>query len=113
MTAGMVMACWKRPQPAAYPTAACKLACSVSSQAAACPGVDSCGTEPGCRAAGKGEMGGHLDGDVLGGGQRGVQVVVQQPAGRGIRFGGVAGGGQGAGVLTDQVVQPVAAGCGL
>jgi hypothetical protein len=47
-----------------------------------------------------------------GGGGR-VQVVVQQPAGGGASSGGVVGGGQGAGVLADQVVQVVAARCGL
>ena len=52
-------------------------------------------------------------GDVLAGGQGGVQVVVQQPAGRGVRVRRVVGGGQGAGVLAEQVVQLVAAGGGL
>jgi hypothetical protein len=48
------------------------------------------------------------------GGPGGVQVVVQQPDGRGIGVGGVAaGGGQGPGVLPDQVVELVPAGGGL
>ena len=42
-----------------------------------------------------------------------MQVVVQQPAGRGVCVGGVACGDQGAGVLAEQVVQLVPAGCGL
>jgi hypothetical protein len=50
---------------------------------------------------------------VLAGGSGGVQVVTQQPAGRGGGFGGDVGGGQGAGVLSDQVVLLVAARCGL
>jgi hypothetical protein len=50
---------------------------------------------------------------VLAGGQRGVQVVVQQPPGGGLTGSGVISGGQGAGVLAEQVVQPVAAGGGL
>ena len=52
-------------------------------------------------------------GDVLAGGQRGMQVVIQQPAGRGVGVGRVVGGGQGAGVFAEQVVQLVAAGGGL
>src|SRR5215467_7008051 len=52
-------------------------------------------------------------GEVPAGGHGGVQVVVQQSADRGIRFGGVLTGGQGAGVLAEQVVQLVAAGGGL
>ena len=47
------------------------------------------------------------------GGQSGMEVAVQQPPGRGVCFRWVVSGGQGAGVLADQVVQPVAAGCGL
>ena len=50
---------------------------------------------------------------VLAGGHRGVQVVVQQPPGCGTAAGRVVGGCQGAGVLAEQVVQQVAAGCGL
>jgi hypothetical protein len=46
------------------------------------------------------------------GGQRGVQVVIQQSPGRLVCFGGVVGGGQAAGVLAEQVVQLVAAGAG-
>ena len=42
-----------------------------------------------------------------------MQVIVQQPADRGIGFGWIVGGGQRAGVLAEQVVQLVAAGCGL
>ena len=52
-------------------------------------------------------------GEVPAGGQGGVQVVVQQPAGRGVGSGRVVGGGEGAGVLAEQVMQLVAAGCGL
>src|SRR5262249_56632694 len=51
--------------------------------------------------------------EVAAGGYGGVQVVVQQPADRGIRFGRVLTGRQGAGVLTQQVVQLAAAGGGL
>ena len=50
---------------------------------------------------------------VLGGGHRGVQVVVQQPPRSGTGVGRVAGRCQGAGVLAEQVVQQVAAGCWL
>ena len=44
---------------------------------------------------------------------RGVLVVVQQPAQPRRRLGGGVGGGQGPGVLADQVVQPVPAAGGL
>ena len=71
------------------------------------------GTQAGCRPGGKEEDAGSSDGEVLAGGQRGVQVVVQQPAGRGVAISWVVGGGEGAGVLAEQVVQPVAAGGGL
>jgi hypothetical protein len=49
---------------------------------------------------------------VPAGGRRGVRVVTHQPSGRGRRIFFV-GGGQRAGVLAKQVVQEVAAGCGL
>ena len=54
-----------------------------------------------------------MSGKEAGGGQRGVHVVVQQPPGRGVWLGRVVRGGQGAGMLPEQVVEPVAAGCGL
>ena len=44
------------------------------------------------------------------GGQRGVQVVVQQPVGGRVAGGGILGGGQGPGMVAEQVMQPVAAG---
>jgi hypothetical protein len=50
---------------------------------------------------------------VPSGGQRGVQVVAEQPAGSGVAVCRVIGVGQSAGVLAEQVVQLVAAGCGL
>src|SRR5262249_31296662 len=52
-------------------------------------------------------------GEVPAGGQGGVQVVIQQPPGRGVAVCLVVSGGEGAGVLAEQVVQPVAAGRGL
>ena len=52
-------------------------------------------------------------GDALAGGQGGVQVVIQQPPGGGVAICRVVGGGQGAGVLAEQVVQLVPAGGGL
>jgi hypothetical protein len=55
--------------------------------------------------------GGHLTGDVLAGGQRGVQVVVEQSADRFVRSGGVVGGGESLGVLAEQVVEFKVAGC--
>ena len=42
-----------------------------------------------------------------------MQVVVQQPGGGGVTGGRVIGGGQGLGVLADQVMEPVPAGGGL
>ena len=50
---------------------------------------------------------------MLAGGQCGAQVVVQQSVSRGIRVCRVVGGGKGAGVLAEQVVQAIAAGRGL
>ena len=50
---------------------------------------------------------------MLAGGAGGLQEVVQQAACGGVAVGGRAGGGQGAGVLADQVVEPVAAPGGL
>src|SRR5229473_7483530 len=50
---------------------------------------------------------------MFAGGPGGVQVVIQQTAGGGFAGGGVVGGGQGAGVLAEQVMQPVAAAGGL
>ena len=50
---------------------------------------------------------------MLAGGQGGVQVVVQQPADGSVAIRRVVGGGQGAGVLAEQVVQLVPAGRGL
>ena len=50
---------------------------------------------------------------MLAGGQGGVQVIIQQPVRRGDTIPGIIVGGQGAGVLAEQVVQQVAAGCGL
>ena len=47
------------------------------------------------------------------GGPGGVQVVVQQPGGGGVAGGRVIGGGQGPGVLADQVMEPVPAAGGL
>jgi hypothetical protein len=50
---------------------------------------------------------------VSAGGQRGMQVVVQQPVDRVIGFCWGIGGREGAGVLAEQVVQLVTAWCGL
>jgi hypothetical protein len=47
------------------------------------------------------------------GGQGGVQVVVQEPPDRGVAADRVVGGGEGLGVFAEQVVQTVAARCGL
>ena len=44
-------------------------------------------------------------GEVPAGGHGGVEVVVQQPVDRGLGFCWVIGGGQGAGVFAEQVVQ--------
>ncbi len=52
-------------------------------------------------------------GEVLARHHGGVQVVVQQPPGRGARPGRVVRGSQGAGVLAEQIVQHVTARCGL
>jgi hypothetical protein len=46
-------------------------------------------------------------------GRGGVEVVVQQPVDRVIGFCWVIGGGEGAGVLAEQVMQLIAAGDGL
>jgi hypothetical protein len=69
----------------------------------------------GRRAAGRQPVGGGAGprGDVPGGNHGGVQVVVQQPPGRGVAIPGVVGGGQGPGVFAEQVVQLAAAGRGL
>ena len=50
---------------------------------------------------------------MLGGGQRGVQVVVQQPADRSVAVHVVVADSYGVGVFVEQVVQLVAAGGGL
>jgi hypothetical protein len=50
---------------------------------------------------------------VPAGRQRGVQVVVQQPDDGCLPGNGIIGGGQGAGVFSDQVMEPVPAGGGL
>jgi len=50
---------------------------------------------------------------VLAGRRGGVRIVIQQPPGRGAGVRGIAGRGQRAGVLTEQVVQAVAAAGGL
>ena len=52
MAAGINMACRCRPEAAAWPVAACRLARSASSQAAACPGVDIGGAYSGGQAGG-------------------------------------------------------------
>ena len=49
-------------------------------------------------------------GEVPPGRHGGVQVVIQQPPGRGVRFGGTVRGGEGARVFAEQVMQLVAAG---
>jgi hypothetical protein len=61
----------------------------------------------------RGAFGSGPRGNVLAGGQGGVQVVVQQPGGGGVPGGRVIGGGQDPGVLADQVVEPVPAAGGL
>ena len=102
-----------RPLAAAYPAAACRLARSVSSQAAACPAWTAAALAGRRLAGGSEGLRWYQDGNVLAGGQRGVQVVVQQPAGGGVAVGGVVGGREGLGVLAEQVVQPVAAAGGF
>ena len=47
---------------------------------------------------------------MLGGGARGVQVVVQDPVDRALIVGAAVGGCEGSGVFTEQIMQPVAAG---
>ena len=87
MAAGISMACWSRPVAAAWAVAACRLARSASSQAAACPGVDSGGAHAAAGPVARSGIEVQLR-EALAGGQRGVQVVVQQPSGRGIATAG-------------------------
>ena len=105
-------ACW--PVRVAWSRQASRLARSARAHASARGRSGRSGTAAGGEVSGgRGGPGPGLAGQAGLGEGGGVLVVVQEPAQGGVSLGGGVGGGQGPGVLADQVVQPVPAAGGL
>ena len=104
----MTRACW--PVPVAWSRQASRLARSARAQASACSRPARAGTAAGTAPSAGAGRGAGLAGDEGVGAGGGVLVVIQQPGGGPSRSPvRVQAVGQGAGVLADQVVQPVPA----
>ena len=104
----MTRACW--PVAVAWSRQASRLARSARAQASACSRSARSGTAAGIAPSAGAGRGAGLAGDEGVGAGGGVLVVIQQPGGGTVpvtvRIQAI---GQGAGVLADQVVQPVPA----